>query len=162
IPWAIHWMPQPRPVAMQAGNSQPLEEPIASPIGPDDEFSPMISEDIVATAPLLIAEEQPSSTDIFGFLRRDWSLLAVVLWLCGIIVIAGTWLFRYVRFIHNLPDGEPVPDDWRQEFLSVLGDTGHRSEIELRITNDTGPLVCRRWDKYTLVVPKLLWKSLTS
>src|SRR5436190_17951117 len=71
IPWAIHWMPQPRRVAMQAGNSQPLEEPIASPIGPDDEFSPMISEDIVATAPLLIAEEQPSSTDIFGFLRRD-------------------------------------------------------------------------------------------
>jgi beta-lactamase regulating signal transducer with metallopeptidase domain len=162
IPWAIHWMPQPQSFAMQTGNSQPLEEPITSPIGPDNEFSPMISEDTVATAPLPIAEEQPSSTDIFGFLRRDWSLLAVVLWLCGIIVIAGTWLFRYVRFIRNLPDGESVPDDWQQEFLSVLGDAGHRSEIELRITDDTGPLVCRRWGEYTLVIPKSLWKSLTS
>ncbi len=76
--------------------------------------------------------------------------------------MAGVWIFRYVRFLQTVPAGEQGDAQWQQEFATVLGKSNRAAAIHLRITDDAGPLVCRRPGSYSLLVPRPLWKSLSA
>ncbi len=161
IPWSIAWLPRPVPAANRTENLPRLDEPLILPIDPRVKFSLPPNEDAISVAPRPVAPDQPSQPNIIAGLRNHWPILVTLFWLGGVVTVAGVWIFRYVRFLRTVPSGKQGEAQWQQEFAAVLGETNHASAIDLRITDDAGPLICRRHGRYILLVPRPLWKSLS-
>ena len=149
------------PLAVQSEMLPSNDEPLSLPGDTGIEFAPSIPDATITAAPPLAIQEPPVQSGIVESIRGHWTELAAVLWFGGIVMQVGIWIVRYVRFLQTLPLGEPVPDEWRQEFMDVFG-AGSSSVIEPCITDKVGPLVCRRWGGYAIVVPKSLWNTLSS
>jgi beta-lactamase regulating signal transducer with metallopeptidase domain len=162
IPWSVAWLPRPAPVVSRIENLPRLDEPSILPIEPLAMFSAPPNEDAMSVAPRPVAPELPSRPSVIAGLRSHWPILAVLFWLAGMVAVESVWIFRYVRFLQIVPAGEQGEIPWQQEFASVLGESNRSTAIDLRITDDAGPLICRRHGSYILLVPRPLWASLSS
>jgi beta-lactamase regulating signal transducer with metallopeptidase domain len=158
VPWSIHWARQPTPLAVQAEVLPSNDEPKSLPGDTGIEFAPAMPEATIAFTPQIA--QPPMQLGIAEIVSRHWVEWAALAWFGGIVMLVGTWICRYIRFLRTLPLGEPVPEMWQKEFIAALGMNGRQPPLELRITDDAGPLLCRRFGGYVLLVPKSLWPSL--
>jgi beta-lactamase regulating signal transducer with metallopeptidase domain len=91
-----------------------------------------------------------------------WPALLAGGWLLGLLAIVGYWLVGYVRFVRALPFGLPLTEEWEAEWRDSLADCGVRRSVRLCVANAAGPLTCRVWGGYRLLVPAGLWHELSS
>ncbi len=128
-----------------------------------DGSSPM--PDGVASSLPLFAEEAVPATEATTF----WQALPLaavapyllVLWCTGIVVLVITWLAGYVRFVSRLPAARDADEDWTDQWQALLVDFGIRNAVPLRVTGETGPMLCRLPRGYELLIPGPLWHELS-
>ena len=158
VPWSIHSTRQPMPLAVHAEMLPGNDEPLSLPSDTGIEFGPAMPDATIAFTPPIA--QPPMQLGNVGVVSRHWAEWAVLAWFGGIVMFVGIWTCRYIRFLRTLPLGEPVSEMWQKEFIAALGMNDRKPPLELRITDDAGPLLCRRLGGYVLLVPKSLWTSL--
>ena len=72
-----------------------------------------------------------------------------------------TWLAGYVRFASRLPVARAAEEDWIEQWQTLLVDFGIRRAVPLRVTGETGPMLCRLPRGYELLIPGPLWHELS-
>jgi beta-lactamase regulating signal transducer with metallopeptidase domain len=93
---------------------------------------------------------------------RNWSMVAVALWLSGIaglIIVSG---LSYVVFLRQLAQGRPGPSDWSEELRELLQQRGIVRTISLLVTRSIGPALCWAPWSYRICVPGPSWAKLAS
>jgi beta-lactamase regulating signal transducer with metallopeptidase domain len=95
-----------------------------------------------------------------------WPLLIATLWLAGIGALVAVWLFGYARFVRAVSHGDAgrghlADESWHEQWRRLLEQHGVVRPIVMRITDDTGPLLCRLPRGYELLIPAKLWQSLS-
>jgi polysaccharide export outer membrane protein len=103
----------------------------------------------VAPSPILAAD------------HLSFAQTMIIIWLAGGIVAVVSYAWRYLRFARQLRNDERhVDGPWQLEWARQRRAAGLRPSVELRVTQDCGPLVCfTPWQCFVLV-PRGLWKSL--
>ncbi|HJT35927.1 MAG TPA: M56 family metallopeptidase [Pirellulales bacterium] len=91
----------------------------------------------------------------------SWSMVGVIGWALGMAVFVARWLFGYIRFLRNLPIGTAPLSEWQKQWLDLIAEHRVRRPVRLCITRDAGPLICRAWGEYRLLVPEALWRELS-
>ncbi|MBA3482770.1 MAG: hypothetical protein H0T51_13240 [Pirellulales bacterium] len=121
-----------------------------------------------STSTLFTTEVQSSLTPQRSRSMLDSPLLAAIpiaAWLAGAVALAAGGVYRYACVLRTLPVGSP-PDNpaWRTEWRRQLdaARVSSRRRIDLRMTNDLGPLLCWTPWTYLVLAPKTLWAALTS
>lgn len=146
-------------------HSPPANEssPVEIPATVVDATPPILAEALELPAPSQ-AEAGQAPAERMGLTERfaslPWSLLVVTAWLAGIGALVAVWLFGYLRFVRAIPIGKPCPEAWQQQWRELLDQQGVRRPIAMRVTVDTGPLLCRLPRGYELLIPCELWTSL--
>jgi polysaccharide export outer membrane protein len=103
----------------------------------------------VAPSPVLAAE------------HLSFAQAMIVIWFAGGAVAAVSYVWRYLRFARQLRnDGCNVAGPWQLEWERQWRAAGLRPSVELRITQDYGPLVCIAPWHFLVLVPRGLWESL--
>ena len=91
---------------------------------------------------------------------QTWANIAAAAWLAGMAGIPAVLLVGYIGFVvgsRRRPPDEPV---WAEEWSSLLTERGVRCPIALRVTDQTGLLLCRVPGGYQVIVPAWLWRRL--
>ena len=70
---------------------------------------------------------------------------------------AAGWLYSVCPGIKEQPAGRA---GLGREWSSLLAERGVRHPIVLRVTDQTGPMLCRLPDGYAVIVPAWLWRRL--
>ena len=114
---------------------------------------------VVEAAPIpspLDAEMPPSDAATLSLLVRG----ALSAWAMGIAGLVVAWLVGYARFVRRLPVGQAADDVWLEEWRALFSAAGVRCAIPLRVTADTGPMLCRLPRGFELLVPEPLSREL--
>jgi WD40 repeat protein/beta-lactamase regulating signal transducer with metallopeptidase domain len=96
-----------------------------------------------------------------GFVLPDWRSIAVICWGTGVVGLLLLGYRRYRRFIRRLQDIRDPAPAWNDEWSGVLREAGIARQVELRIADDVGPVLCRIHRRMLVVVPESLWVELT-
>ncbi len=122
-----------------------------------------------APAPVVIEKQGWWQRTLSFVAAIDWQrrlpVALVVLWVVGIVVLAGASLSSYVRLVRQV-GGESHLDDrlrpeWQAQWLALLSAEGVRCSIPLRATSGAGPSLCRLPRGYVLLVPIETWSELS-
>ncbi len=91
-----------------------------------------------------------------------WPHLVTLAWLVGGGVLVIGYLRGYIRLLARLPLGAP-PDRqaWRDEWKRTLAECPHARNVQLRITQDAGPLLCFVPFTFLVLAPRSLWTRLS-
>ncbi len=136
---------------------------------PEEEFiaAPPVFVPLVVEAPAM--EPAPLSARPLPVVDRplpqkaplDWPLVALAVWLSGIVGLVAAWLIGYARFVARLPKPLPAETEWLDQWHELLLEEGRAGDVVLRVTENMGPLLCRLPRGYALLVPRTLWAELT-
>lgn len=92
--------------------------------------------------------------------RVAWAQVTVAVWLLGIVAVVTVWLVGYLRFLWQFPSGSEEEPEWRAEFDAAMAEQGRAGDVEFRVTEDAGPLLCRLPRRTVLLVPHAMWSAL--
>ncbi|HEY4313143.1 MAG TPA: M56 family metallopeptidase [Pirellulales bacterium] len=138
-----------------------VEAPMA---GPSEAVSIDIASDDVSKAIVLPDDELAAAE---GTTDEPTNVLAAVTpslgtaWISGILALVSFWLVGYIRFVRRLPCAREGDADWLAQWQSLLAEQNVRAAVPLRVTHDTGPMLCRLPRGYELLVPGSLWRELS-
>jgi beta-lactamase regulating signal transducer with metallopeptidase domain len=90
----------------------------------------------------------------------EWPVVFFGGWIAGMVLLPIFWIVCYQRFLHGLRQTSEIDVESSREWQELLA--GHRIDtaIPLRAAQNIGPLLCRAWGGYMLVVPAELWPRL--
>jgi beta-lactamase regulating signal transducer with metallopeptidase domain len=149
--------------APPASEATPLEMPLLPVDATPRNFAAPLE---FSASPSAEANQAPGER--VGLMHRlaslPWPLLVVIAWLAGIGALMAIWLFGYIRFVRAIQVGahgsERCDEAWQQQWKLLLKQHSVRRPIAMRVTVDTGPLLCRLPRGYELLIPAALWTSL--
>ena len=147
IPLPVNWLP--------AANG---EFQLAAPAGlrePNSRVHP------IAEVADSLARQAPA--DRGG--ANEFSLFTAALvlaWWVGIVLSVLVYLTRYVWFVRSAPLGELCSQAWKTELSQLVRQLEVRHSVQLRITKNLGPLLCRLPEGYVIFAPRGLWASVDS
>lgn len=89
---------------------------------------------------------------------RAVSRAVVSIWLIGMAAMVVFALLDYVRSVHRARRWRVANGVWRDEWHSLLSETGMRRGIPLLVADDCGPMLTLLPRGYVLVVPSQFWE----
>jgi beta-lactamase regulating signal transducer with metallopeptidase domain/protein involved in polysaccharide export with SLBB domain len=94
--------------------------------------------------------------------QRHGKQAATAAWLLGILAVLSFYMKRYYSLVTHVPLGsETESGDWNDEWREVADAILPRANVYFRITSQVGPLLCFVPFIYLILVPRLLWASLS-
>ncbi len=103
------------------------------------------------------AAPKPVETAVANFAWRNFAWMT---WIGGLAVVAASMVVGYAWFVTHLPPEISADSAWRDQWHALLAEGGRGDWVRLRVTESTGPLLCRLPRGYELFVPASLWKTL--
>jgi beta-lactamase regulating signal transducer with metallopeptidase domain len=89
-----------------------------------------------------------------------WAGVFFVAWIVGIAgILAGVFL-NTLQFRRRFQSTADPLEAWKNEWTCLLRQSNENRSVTLRVTPDTGPLLCWQPGGYQLLVPKTLWTEL--
>lgn len=90
-----------------------------------------------------------------------WPGAFVALWITGMLLILTRSIFSYIRFVRSIPASELPADDLLLRWHELLKKHRIKQNIDLRMTDSLGPILCRLPRGYTMFLPGQFWDSLS-
>lgn len=91
----------------------------------------------------------------------DLSSLMMLVWLTGLLGVCVKSGWSYWRFVRLLPEQTACPAKWEVQWRTVQEQSGLAANVPILVTNQTGPLLCRVWGGYRLLIPQHAWSQLS-
>ena len=146
--WAFLPIVVPLPVAIPTENSIPVEISTRKQLFTSESSTSHIH----ATNP-------PRPQERFSAASLATACLTI-LWSAGIVAIAVRGLARYVSLVCRLPLGlPPTETDWLKDWQHVTDRVSPKANIQFRITESIGPLVCYVPFAYLILTPRKIWAT---
>jgi len=143
------WLLLPLTLTVSAANEAPAEQlSIASSISsaPTQAVQPQMNPHM----------DEPSTWQAYG------KQTTFAVWLLGTLAVLSFYLKRYYSLIAHAPLGSvPESNEWKEEWCEAVNAISARSNVHFRVTNSAGPLLCFVPYVYLVLVPKILWGSLS-
>jgi len=94
--------------------------------------------------------------------QRVGKQTATAAWLLGTLAVLGFYIKRYYSLFAHVPIGSvPESREWRNEWREATGTISPQTKVHFRVTSRVGPLLCFVPFVYLVLVPRLLWASLS-
>jgi beta-lactamase regulating signal transducer with metallopeptidase domain len=166
VPWTIAWSPwifaDERTTTESAEAGDIFTSGGLPDLGSTAGNTSVSSSALTLDAPTPKVVEQPTQPSSFELLKAWWPTAVTGVWLIGIVVVLSRNILNYVQFVQRLSRSAAGSDEWQSEFEAACESIHPRKNVSLFVTDNLGPLLCRRRGEYLLVVPQSLWHSLTS
>ena len=89
-----------------------------------------------------------------------------VIWLIGIVFLMVKYVLAYSRLslvlgriVNQEICGLPMNEKWHKEFEELKSELALGPDVELRINDALGPMLCLFQRKYYVIVPETFWES---
>lgn len=95
-----------------------------------------------------------------GIAPSSWRGALLMVWPGGVLLVPVICACRYVAFLRLVRSTTEPGAEWRAEFDQVRAALGVSGNVALRVSDDLGPCLVRRWSGSCIVVPRSLWTAL--
>ena len=86
-----------------------------------------------------------------------------IIWLCGMSIVVLAAVASYTRFVWKLRSLSPTTkSDWETDWKIACREVGCSTDVELMVSDDIGPVLCRTPSRYCLIIPVDRWRDLTT
>ncbi|MEX0727319.1 MAG: M56 family metallopeptidase, partial [Planctomycetaceae bacterium] len=105
-----------------------------------------------------LRESQPADSAVV----LSWRHIAFLVWVSGIVLLAGVGGLRYAAFARRIDQSGEIPEEWLDEWRHVCSQMAVVKNVPLVVTDLMGPALVRMPSGYRLVVPRVQWAQLSS
>lgn len=143
-----------------------IEVPVMAAPEPENEYSQpfaiVLSELSSPAATVAQRDSRAAISESQPGLIMPLSMIAVSLWIAGVI-LSVVWLpVSYVRFLASLPRTRSPEEEWLKQFAAIRTEMRLRQHIALHVTDDCGPAICWTPSGYRILIPADHWANLPS
>lgn len=93
----------------------------------------------------------------------SWHKAVAAGWVGGGVLLLLCFVRQYRNLIHQIPCGTtPNRAEWLEEWEDATAELPPTCDVQLRLTDRLGPLLCYAYRAYMVLVPRHLWSRLAA